>query len=171
MFTVCTLPLKHVLIKCNIGISDHVNSSVGLKQGCLASPILFSIFIDELITYFNRNDVKGIQIHPDTIQFFALMFADDIALISDTVRGLQMQLNLLYSFADEYKLTVNEQNTKIVVFKNGGTLARTERWHYSNTPLEVVNKFCYGLTFQDKCLLMYLFLNYVLKVNTCVFLY
>ena len=59
-----------------------------------------------------------------------------------------MQLNLLYSFADEYKLTVNDQNTTIVVFKNGGTLARSERWHYNNTSLEVVNKFYYvGLTF------------------------
>ena len=85
-------------IKCSSGRSDYVNSSVGLKQGCLASPILFSLFIDELITYFNRNDVKGIQIHPDTIQIFALMFADDMTLISDTVRGLQMQLNLLYFF-------------------------------------------------------------------------
>ena len=109
---------------------------------------MFSLFIDELVTYFNRNDVKGIQIHPDTIQFFAIMFADDIALISDIVRGLQMQLNLLYSFADEYKLTVNEQKTNIVVFKNEGTLARAERWHYNNTPLEVVNQFCYvGLAF------------------------
>jgi len=38
------------------------------------------------------------------------MFADDIALVSDTVRGLQIQLNLLYSLADEYKLT--NQRTK-----------------------------------------------------------
>jgi len=70
---------------------------------------LCSLFIDELITYFNNNGVKGIQIHPDIIQIFALMFADDIALILDTVRGLQMQLNLLYYFEDVYKLTVNEQ--------------------------------------------------------------
>ena len=44
-------------IKCNSGRSDYVNSSVGLKQGYLASPILLSQFIDELIIYFNNNDV------------------------------------------------------------------------------------------------------------------
>ena len=47
---------------------------------------------------------------------FLLMYADDIALISDTIIGLQRQLNLLADFCDRFKLRVNGLKTKILVF-------------------------------------------------------
>jgi hypothetical protein len=79
------------------------------------------------------------------------MFADDIALMSDTVKGLQSQLNALSEFCDKYMLSVNETKTKIVVFKKGGVLARNEKWTYKNTYLEVVSSFCYvGLKFTQQ---------------------
>ena len=135
-------------IKCNNGRSDYIESTIGLKQGCLASPILFSLFIDEFETILCQSDIRGIQLHPDTIQLLLLMFADDLALLSDTVNGLQKQLNMLSDFCDTYKLTVNEQKSKIIVFKKGGKLARKENWTYKNNKLEVVNKFSYvGLTY------------------------
>ena len=45
------------------------------------------------------------------------MFADDLALMADTVGELQSQLNLLSDFCQNYKLKVNESKTKVVVFK------------------------------------------------------
>lgn len=83
-----------------------------------------------------------------------MLFADDIALLSDTVNGLQRQLNILSDFRDQYKFKVNETNTKVMVFKKGGVLSRTESWTYRNTILEDISNFCYvGLTFtkQNLC--------------------
>ena len=135
-------------IKCNNERSDYVVSSVGLKQGCLASTILFSFYIDELQHILDQSDIRGIQLHPFDTQLLSLMFADDIALLSDTITGLQTQLNILSNFCDTYKLTVNECKTKIVVFKNGGALARNEHWSYKDKTLDIVNTFNYvGLTF------------------------
>jgi len=130
-------------VRCNGALSDPVYSTIGLKQGCLASPILFLFFIDELEKTFHEKGARGIQLHPETIQLFLLMFADDLALIADTVLELQRQLNILSDFCLQYKLKVNEDKTKVVVFKNGGVLSRNEKWHYRNVKLEVVNKFCY----------------------------
>ena len=48
------------------------------------------------------------------------MFADDVALISDTVIGLQRQLSTLVEFCTEYEINVNVNKTKVVVFKRGG---------------------------------------------------
>ena len=97
---------------------QYMNCTISLKQGCLASPMLFSFFIYELESVMNNSDVTGIQLHPD---------ADDLALLSDTVVGLQRQFNILYDFCDTNKLKVNEaKKTKVVVFKNGGVLSRHE---------------------------------------------
>ena len=55
---------------------------------------------------------------------------------------------LLADFCDNFKLTVNELKTKILVFKNGGVLSRAEKWFYKGNRLEVVNGFTYvGLFF------------------------
>jgi len=135
-------------IRCHAGISDYIDSNTGLKQGCLASPILFSFYINELVTIFEQHNVRGIQLHPDIMQISLLMFADDLALISDTIVGLQNQLNILSNFCNDYKLKVNEDKTKVVVFKNGGALSRFEHWTYQNTYLQAVNCFTYvGLCF------------------------
>ena len=88
-------------IRCNNKRSDYMNCTIGLKQGCLASPILFSFFIDELESVMNNSDLSGIQLHPDITQIILLMFADDLALVSDTVVGLQRQLNILYDFVTQ----------------------------------------------------------------------
>ena len=52
------------------------------------------------------------------------MFADDIALIADTLVGLQRQLKRLYDFCQRSKVVVNITKTKIMVFERGGALAR-----------------------------------------------
>ena len=65
------------------------------------------------------------------------MFADDLALISDTVRGLQKLLNLLYKFCSDKGLITNIPKTVVMVLKNGGGLARTETWTLGGIRLKV----------------------------------
>ena len=48
------------------------------------------------------------------------MYADDTVLIAETPEGIQTMLNSLYSYSNDWNLTVITDKTKIVVFKNGG---------------------------------------------------
>ena len=63
----------------------------GLKQGEICSPVLFSLFIDELANEIMQRGKHGIQLIPDLVEMFILLFADDVILVSDTVCGLQNQ--------------------------------------------------------------------------------
>ena len=58
------------------------------------------------------------------------MYADDLAMINDTVGRLQAELNTLSTFCSNYGLRVNNTKTKIMVFRNGGTLRQSEKWFY-----------------------------------------
>ena len=79
------------------------------------------------------------------------MFADDIALLSSTPVGLQNQLNVLCEVANRLGLLVNLEKTKIVVFRNGGYLARAERWYYGSELVSVASSYKYlGLKFTTK---------------------
>ena len=59
----------------------------GLKQGDICSPILFSLFIDELANEIMERGSQGIQLMTDLVQIFILMFANDVILVSYTVCG------------------------------------------------------------------------------------
>ena len=131
--------------------TDYFECSVGLKQGCLLSPLIFSIFINDLADHIQNSSIKGIQLFPDVIEILLLLFADDIALISDTIGGLQKQIQILLQYCIEYKMIVNVKKTKVMVFRRGGNLSKREKWFCDGKLLEVVKGFQYvGLLFSTK---------------------
>ena len=115
----------------------------GLKQGDICSPILFSLLINELTKEIKEQGRHGIQLSPELIQIMILLFADDVALISDSIIGLQTQLNILFKTAKRLDLIVNLEKSNIVVFRNGGFLSQNERWFFGSSRLTAVSSYKY----------------------------
>ena len=135
-------------VRSNGGLSDSFSCMNGLRQGCMLSPALFTSFINECSELIENSGISGVQFFPEDIQVLILLFADDIALISDTIVCLQQQLKLLKDYCLESKLVVNIFKTKVLVCKMGGKIPSHEKWYYNGNLLEVVNCFTYvGLTF------------------------
>ena len=96
--------------------TDVFDCPLGLRQWCNLSLILFSLFINELATDISSCGGHGVQLTPSLVEIFISMFADDVALVADTVVGLQRQLNTLNTFCKKIKLKVNTSKTKVLVF-------------------------------------------------------
>jgi hypothetical protein len=47
------------------------------------------------------------------------MYADDMVLFAERPESLQHLLNTLHTYSNEWKLTLNVDKTKIMVFRNG----------------------------------------------------
>ena len=66
-------------IKLPYGFTDSVSSSTGLKQGCVLSPLLFNLYVNDLPFSFSRNhDPVAIGKYMTNV----LMYADDLVLMS-----------------------------------------------------------------------------------------
>ena len=76
------------LIKCCVKIGnghiDPVESFLGLKQGCILSPILFNLFIDDIKEIFNRRYNPVLLF--DTFMNH-LLYADDLIMMSNFAEG------------------------------------------------------------------------------------
>ena len=82
---------------------------------------------------------------------FILLLADDVVLLSETVIGLQTQLNSLQRASSSLQLKVNMSKSNVVVFRKGGYLGARERWTYDSVVLPVVNVYKYlGILFSSK---------------------
>ena len=97
------------------------------------------------------NCPHGIFVSQNIPEIFVLLYADDITNCADTVRNLQIQLNIVELFCLNTGMVVNIGKTKIIVFRNGGFLRRNEKWYYQGQQIEVVSFYKYmGLLFTPK---------------------
>ena len=126
-------------VKCCVRTEDATSESFqcfrGVKQGCNCGPIFFSILINVLAKEIKDNCKHCIQLTPNSPDISILLFADDIVLLSDTVIGLQNQINNLKTVASRLGLQVNLQKTKVVIFRNGGHIAAHEHWYLDGKKL------------------------------------
>lgn len=133
------------------GLTDYFPCRIGTRQGCVSSPLLFSLFINDLATLLRDQCGSGIFINNDIPEIINIMFADDIANGAETVFKLQQQINVIAQFCLQTGMQINTNKTKVIVFRNGGILRSYETWSYQSTPLEVVPFYKYlGILFTPK---------------------
>jgi len=80
------------------GISEDSRPiTQGLRQGCPLSPVLFNLYLDEVIRIWLQK-LTASKYFKDFI-FNTLLFADDQFIISDTEDKLQKAVHLLYNIS------------------------------------------------------------------------
>ena len=119
--------------------SQFFSSRCGLLQGETTSPFLFSLFVNDL--EHNLNSLPGVSVKEAIIKM--LMFADDMAIFSDTREGLQLGLDDLKLYCEKWGLKLNTAKTKIIIFRKGGRVIRLNEWNYGGGAIEVVSSFKY----------------------------
>ena len=62
-------------------LSDFFKSDIGLFQGEIMSPVLFSVFINDIESSLQVNTLEGTTL--DQITIYLSLFADDAVKISD----------------------------------------------------------------------------------------
>ena len=132
---------------------------IGLREGENLSPILFSLYINDLYNYIHAHTTGGIVIETvfDDITYylrlFLIMYADDMVLLSDSKNGLQNILQSFTNYCDINKLHINIDKSKVVIF---GKRKKKQTFFINNNELETVDQFKYlGVTISNKGRFMY----------------
>jgi hypothetical protein len=122
------------------GLSAQFPCGIGVKQGCPLSPLLFRLYLDGLEKHLDALDGDS----PPQLANIAvklLLYADDLALMSETPQGLQKQIDALSEFCAERQLVINVNKTKVVVFEKCRSAA--PEFTYRGTTIERVQSFRY----------------------------
>lgn len=114
----------------------------GVLEGDSISPVAFIIFINDMEEYFRRKGAEGVNIN-HTTDILLLLYCDDVVILSSSRPDMQRKLNILSSYSEQNKMFVSETKSKVVVFRRGGRLARTDTFEYNNKQLEVCNEYVY----------------------------
>ncbi len=122
------------------GLSTRFSCDIGVKQGCPLSPLLFGFYLDGLEKHLDALDGDSSPQLTDIVVKL-LLYADDLALMSETPQRLQKQIDVLSEFCVERQLVINVSKTKVVVFEKRHNA--TPKFTYRGTTIEHVQSFRY----------------------------
>ena len=101
-------------LKLNNEITRSFRTFKGVRQGCILSPKLFNLFINDIPKIFD-NSCKPILLGQKKIN--CLMYADDLVIFSETETGLQNCLDKLHAYTLTWDLQINLSKTKVIIFQ------------------------------------------------------
>ena len=119
--------------------SEWKGSTVGVRQGCVISPTLFSIFINGMAEDLRRAN-KGIKWKGKT--FNILMFADDVVLVAEKEEDMHHMLGRAYEYSRRHRFKFNASKCKIM------SNIKEAKWLLGDEEVKQVEEFTYlGVTF------------------------
>lgn len=120
-------------------LSGFFNSHMGLKQGDLSSPLMFMMFINDIVDNIN-SDLENI-FTVEQIRFFMLLYADDAVVFAKSSESLQSMLHDIEIYCGTWNLKINTSKTKAMIFERG---RHTNcELYLNNVKLEGVTSFKY----------------------------
>ena len=151
--------------------SEWFSISAGVRQGGVLSPDFYSIYVDELIDILKKN---GIGCHMRGVFAAALFYADDMAVLAPSLKGLQRILDLCNEYCREWDILLNPKKTKNMFFGKG--TAPSFCLHIESTQIPWVDKWNYlgvtlksGPTFscciKEKLASFYRALNSIIRID------
>ena len=129
-----------VYVRLSDGLLQPILTTIGLKQGCGISPLLFNLFINKLPDIFDQT-CDPVKVGDEDLS--SLLWADDLVLLSSTPQGLQNSIDKTYSFYNELGLEMNKKKTKVIVFNVRGIKLTDYMFSVGGSPLEIVDNYQY----------------------------
>jgi hypothetical protein len=97
----------------NHSLSDSFSVSNGVRQGGVLSPVLFTVYIDELLGGLQS---IGVGCHWKSLFVGAVCYADDLALLAPSPAALRLMLRFCEDFAVSHGLNFNSSKTQLIRF-------------------------------------------------------
>ena len=93
------------------GVSETFNIRWGVRQGCPLSPILFILYINDILV-----NTRGVEVPGNPCRIRGLLFADDLVVLADDDRSLLGTLEVVDNVAATSMLTFSGSKSEVVRF-------------------------------------------------------
>lgn len=94
-------------------MSDLFKVSNGVKQGGVLSPLLFTVYVDELLSNLAQT---GFGCHIGNMFTGALCYADDIMLLAPTRFAMRKMIDVCTEFSKNFNIIFNHKKTTFIYF-------------------------------------------------------
>jgi hypothetical protein len=151
--------------------SDWFQVKAGVKQGGVLSPTFYSVYVDDLVIHLKH---LNIGCYVRDLFLAILLYADDMALVSPSVGGLQKLLNMCKMYCDDWDIRLNHKKSKVMYFGKGYSKLCT--LYLDGRPVEWVSQWrylgivvrsgrCFSFSVEEKIKRFYKCTNAILRIG------
>jgi hypothetical protein len=104
-----------------LGYTDFFPIETGVRQGCIISPLIYSIYINDIARTLKQQQ-RGAAI--DAVgehRLCILLYADDIVLLADGVEDLRAMMVSLHHYSRQWRFEVNHSKCGLMRFNHDGS--------------------------------------------------
>ena len=126
------------------------SSNVGVCQGENLSPVLFAIYLNNLVEFISHAynglvDMSTASSLLDTdeitvyFRLYSLLHADDTVILAESAAELQASFNAMYLYCKTWKMQVNASKTKVAIFSTSNLNLDYFSFKYNGENLRIFN--------------------------------
>ena len=127
-------------IKQNKNKTQPFSYSRGVRQGCILSPLLLNLYLNNLPHLF-ENTSSDPFVLPYGKNINSLLYADDLVILSRSKTVLQNCLNALSLYCDKWRLKINPKKTKIKIFQKRPKKSIDMKFNKGSESIEIVQEY------------------------------
>lgn len=142
------------VVRVNNQESDAFITTQGVRQGGVLSPMLFIVFMNEIIKKAS-NESKKLSVGYNRMRITKIsecVFADDITILANNEENLQHNINTWIRLLEEKDMEINTKKTKTMLISNdehkkikvnikGTTIEQVENMQYLGTTFDKAGKY------------------------------
>ena len=92
-------------VRSGTSLTELFRYTPAVRQGCLLSPLLFSLYLNDLVDYLQNEGAEGVELWD--LRLCALLYADDLILLAENENDLKKQMQALGNYANKWNLEIN----------------------------------------------------------------
>lgn len=98
-----------ICVRTDNGYTKPIPYLCGVRQGCPSSPILFDIYINDLL-----DGIEGIMVPGMSDRVRGLLFADDAVILSSTREDMEHNLEVIAQWCETWKMSINQSKCGVM---------------------------------------------------------
>ena len=121
-------------------LSDSFEVTTGLRQGCVLSLLLFSLYINSMVEKLREAKI-GVRCGGEQVP--ALMFADDMVILAEGEEELRRGLGVLEDWCSEWAVKVNADKCSMMYIRRNDVKRTISIFSVGGEKVKVVESYQY----------------------------
>ncbi len=137
-------------VKLSNGTTEYFETNIGVKQGCVISPSLFNLFLNDIPEIFDEELSDPVRLYEKVLNCLIMLII--LHLYLPLPKAYNSVWTNQIATVRSGGLQINAKKTKVVIFNRAGCMLKNKYFHIDTEEIEITKETKHlGIIFNNNC--------------------